>query len=257
MTDSQYKTMLRGMNLPRGLLAEFIGVFTLMFIAGGTVIATGGENLLAIALASGMTVALMTAAMFHVSGAQFNPAVSITVTLLGKQSWKRCGLFVLSQCAGATLAAYLLTWVMIGNWTLPVLPTDQGTLEHVGLTVGLFSDLTSADGVLDSAIRVLVLEAVASFFLMFTIMGVVVDQRSGMDSPTLMCLPVGMVVAANILCVGPMTGASMNPARSLGPAIAMDFWHMQWVYWVGPIVGASFAGLLYRASFGKPNDSDS
>jgi MIP family channel proteins len=255
--DNQYQAILKGMNLPRGLLAEFIGVFTLMFITGGTVVVTGGDNLLAIALANGMTIALMIAAVFHISGAQFNPAVSITVTLLGKQSWGRCGLFVLAQCAGATLAALLLAWIMIGNWALPVLPTDHGPIEHVGLTVGLFSDLSTMQDVTDSALRVVALEAIAAFFLMFTIMGVIVDQRSGFDSPVLMGLPVGMVVAVDVLCFGPMTGASMNPARSLGPAIALDFWHMQWVYWVGPIAGAVAAGLVYRATFGRPEPPNS
>lgn len=250
--DNRYQAMLKGMNLPRGLLAEFIGVFMLMFITGGTVVVTGGENLLAIALANGMTIALMIAAVFHISGAQFNPAVSITVALLGKQSWSRCALFVLAQCAGATLAALLLAWIMIGNWDLPVLPTEHGDIEHVGLTVGLFSDMSELKDVTDNALRVVALEAIAAFFLMFTIMGVIVDQRSGLDSPVLMGLPVGMVIAVDVLCVGPMTGASMNPARSLGPAIALDFWHMQWVYWVGPIIGAVAAGLVYRATFGRP-----
>ena len=85
-----------------------------------------------------------------------------------------------------------------------------------------------------------------------TIMGVIVDRRSGLDNPILMGLPVGLVIMADVLCVGPFTGASMNPARSLGPAIAMDFWHLQWVYWVGPILGASCAGIAYNAAFGRP-----
>jgi MIP family channel proteins len=250
--ENQYQAILRGMNLPRGLLAEFIGVFMLMFITGGTVIATGGENLVAIALANGLTIALMIAAVFHISGAQFNPAVSITVTLLGKQSWNRCGLFILAQCAGSTLAALLLWWLMVGPWNLPTLPTDTGAVEHVGLTVGLFSDMASHD-VPDSALRVLVLEAIATFFLMFTIMGVMVDKRSGLDTPVLMGIPVGLVIAVDVLCFGMMTGASMNPARSLGPAIAMNFWNMQWVYWAGPIIGAVFAGGIYRAAFGHPS----
>ncbi len=249
--DDRYRAIMQGMNLPRGLLAEFIAVFMLMFITGGTVIVTGGEDLVAIALANGMTIALMIAALFHISGAQFNPAVSIAVALLGRQSWGRCGLFIVAQCAGATLAALSLVWIMGCSWPLPV---TEGGIEHVGLTVGLFSDLAEA-GVPDSALRVVILEAIAAFFLMFAIMGVIIDRRSGLDSPILMGIPIGMVVAVDILCFGPMTGASMNPARSLGPAIAMDFWHMQWVYWVGPVLGAACAGLVYTAAFGRSTDS--
>mgnify|MGYP001999302056 CR=1 FL=1 len=246
-----YQSILKGMNLPRGLLAEFIAVFMLMFITGGTVIVTGGEDALGIALANGMTIALLIGALFHISGAQFNPAVSITVALLGRQSWARCGMFIVAQCAGATLAALMLFWLIGDVWTLP---KTAGGVEHVGLTVGLFSDLSDAM-VPDSAFRVVLLEAIAAFFLMFAIMGVIIDQRSGLDNPILMGLPIGMVVAVDVLCFGPLTGASMNPARSLGPAIATNFWHLQWVYWVGPIVGAACAGLVYTAAFGRSDAS--
>ena len=243
-----HQSILKGMSAPRGAVAEFIAVFMLMFITGGVVIVTGGENLVAIALAAGATIAIMIGTLLHVSGAQFNPAVSITVALIGGQSWKRCGLFIIAQCAGATAAAFLLKWIMCGVWPLP---QTAGGIEHVGLTVGLFSDLSDT-GVADSALRVVLLEGVAAFFLMFTIMGVIVDRRSGLDNPILMGLPVGLVIMADVLCVGPFTGASMNPARSLGPAIAMDFWYLQWVYWVGPILGASCAGIAYNAAFGRP-----
>ena len=243
------------MNLQRGLLAEFVSVFMLMFITGGTVIISNGEDLLLVALANGLTIAAMIAAVFHISGAQFNPAVSITVTLLGKQSWNRCFAFIIAQCAGATAAAFLLQWLLIGI-ELPTAQSDDGAIGHIGLTVGLFSDLAQLD-IAGSTIRVLILEIIATFFLMFAIMGVMVDKRSGLDNPILMGLPVGMVVAVDVMCFGKLTGASMNPARSLGPAIAMDYWHIQWVYWVGPIVGAVLAGLLYRMTFGRMTSQQS
>jgi MIP family channel proteins len=246
--DDRYGAILAGMNLPRGLLAEFISVFMLMFITGGAVIVVGGEDAVAIALASGLTITATIAAVFHISGAQFNPAVSIAVTLLGKQSWRRCLAFIIAQCSGATVAALLLQWLIVGV-QLPMTRTDDGSVAHIGLTVGLFSDLAQMD-VAGSTARVLILEAIATFFLMFVIMGVMVDQRSGLDSPILMGLPIGMVVAVDVLCFGKLTGASMNPARSLGPAIAMDYWHIQWVYWAGPIIGALAAAILYRMAFG-------
>ncbi|MDG2291146.1 MAG: aquaporin [Phycisphaerales bacterium] len=248
--DDRYHNMLRGMNLPRGLLAEFIGVFALMFITGGTVIVTGGDNLVAAALANGIIITVMIATLFHVSGAQFNPAVSIAVALLGKQSWSRCACFILAQVAGATFAAWLLWATLLGVMDAPTLGAGQDTLEHVGLTVGMFSDLDQL-GVTDSGWRVMVLELIAAFFLMFVIMGVIVDRRSGHDTPVLMAIPVGLIVAADILCFGPLTGASMNPARSFGPALVLDYWHLQWAYWVGPILGAALAAWTYQALIGR------
>lgn len=233
--DDRYQAILRGMNLPRGLLAEFIAVFALMFVTGGTVIVTGGEDLVAAALANGIVIAVMIAAVFHVSGAQFNPAVSIAVALLGKQSWGRCACFIIAQVAGATFAAWLLWATLLGVLDAPVIGAND--MEHVGLTVGLFSDLAGVD----SGWRVMVLELIAAFFLMFVIMGVIVDRRSGHDTPVLMGIPVGLIVAGDVLCFGPLTGASMNPARSFGPALVLDFWHLQWAYWVGPILGAALA----------------
>jgi MIP family channel proteins len=248
--NDQYQNILRGMNLPRGLAAEFIGVFALMFVTGGTVIVTGGNDLVAIALANGIVITVMIAAVFHVSGAQFNPAVSIAVALLGKQSWSRCACFILAQIAGATFAAWLLWATLLGVLDAPVITTSSGALEHVGLTVGMFSDLDQL-GAVDSGWRVMVLEMIAAFFLMFVIMGVIVDQRSGHGTPVLMGIPVGLIVAGDILCFGPLTGASMNPARSFGPALVLDYWHLQWAYWVGPILGAALAAWVYRTVIGR------
>jgi MIP family channel proteins len=247
--NDRYQKILQGMNLPRGLAAEFIGVFALMFITGGTVIVTGGDNLVAAALANGIIITVMIATLFHVSGAQFNPAVSIAVTLIGKQSWSRCVCFILAQLAGASFAAWLLWATLLGVMDAPVVGGDAA-IEHVGLTVGLFSDLDQL-GIADSGWRVMVLELIAAFFLMFVIMGVIVDRRSGHDTPVLMAIPVGLIVAADILCFGPLTGASMNPARSFGPALVLDYWHLQWAYWVGPILGAALAAWCYQAVIGR------
>jgi len=251
-TEDRYQAILKGMNLPRGLLAEFIAVFALMFITGGTVIVTGGENLVAAALANGIVITVMIATLFHVSGAQFNPAVSIAVALLGKQSWGRCACYILAQVAGACFAAWLLWATLLGVLDAPTIGSGQATLEHVGLTVGMLSDLDQL-GVPDSGWRVMVLELVAAFFLMFVIMGVIVDRRSGHDTPVLMAIPVGLIIAGDVLCLGPLTGASMNPARSFGPALVLGHWHLQWAYWVGPILGAALAAWAYRSAFGHGN----
>jgi len=218
-------------------LAECIGAFALTFVGAGAIIATSGENLLVIALAHGLILAVMVAAMMHVSGAQFNPAVSIALASRGKQPWPQAISFSIVQVLGGIAAAFLLKATMV-----PAFPFAN---THIGETLGIYSG--SAGPELISAWRVLVLEGLAAFFLMWVIMGVAVDSKNKQHA-SIAALAIGGVVAADILCFGPLTGASMNPARSFGPALAVGDWTLQWCYWVGPIVGAALAALLYDKS---------
>ena len=214
--------------------SEFIGAFALTFVGAGAIIATSGENLLVIALAHGIILAVMVAAMMHVSGAQFNPAVSIALATRGKQSWSQAISFSVFQILGGIAAAFLLKATMV-----PAYPFANA---HIGETLGIYSG--SAGPEMISAWRVLVLEALAAFFLMWVIMGVAVDSKNK-QHVGIAALAIGGVVAADILCFGPLTGASMNPARSFGPALVVGDWTLQWCYWVGPIVGAALAALCY------------
>lgn len=223
----------------RTLLAEFIGAFALTFVGGGAIIATGGENLLLISLAHGCILAVMVGALLHVSGAQFNPAVSISLAVIGKQSWSRALWFSITQVCGGIAAAMLLKATMTHGFAF--------AQEHVGETLGLYSGTGGEEFI--SAWRVLVLEAVATFFLMWVIMGVAVD-RSNARHAGIAAIAIGGVVAADILCFGPATGASMNPSRSFGPALVTGEWTLHWCYWVGPIVGASIAAFCYERIIG-------
>jgi MIP family channel proteins len=218
-------------------LSEFIGTFALTFVGGGAIIATGGENLLVIALAHGLILAVMIAAMMHVSGAQFNPAVSVALATRGKQSWSQACSFSVVQILGGIAAAFLLKATMV--------PAYSFANTHIGETLGMYSG--SAGPEMVSAWRVLVLEGLAAFFLMWVIMGVAVDSKNKQHAG-IAALAIGGVVAADILCFGPLTGASMNPARSFGPALVAGAWTLQWCYWVGPIVGASLAAFCYDKS---------
>ena len=218
----------------RTLLAEFIGVFALTFVGGGAIIVTGGENLIVIALAHGLILAVMVGALLHVSGAQFNPAVSISLALIGKQPWSRAFGFVIVQVLGGICAAFLLKATMAHGFAF--------AQEHIGETLGRYSGTSGEE--LISAWRVLVLEGVATFFLMWVIMGVAVDQSNAQHAG-IAALAIGGVVAADILCFGPATGASMNPSRSFGPALVTGAWTLHWCYWVGPIIGASIAAFVY------------
>ena len=226
------------MPTSRAFLAEFVGTFALMFVGGGAIIVTSGDNLLAIALAHGLILAVMVSATMHISGGQINPAVSIALGLAGRQPWPRAGAFIVAQIAGATVAAFLLKLLMSGAY-------DVG---NVGATLGALTESGSEHA---NAIGAVALEAIATFFLMFVIMGTAVDQRGVGGSSAVGGFAIGLTLAAAILCIGPLTGASLNPARSLGPAIVAGAWDAHWVYWVGPIAGAALASLAYRFTFAE------
>jgi len=220
--------------MTRKFLAEFMGTFALTFVGAGSIIATSGENLIVIALAHGIILAVMIAAMMHVSGAQFNPAVSIALAARGLQSWSQALGFTVFQVIGGIAAAFLLKATMV--------PAFEYANTHIGETLGIYSGSSGADMI--SAWRVLVLEGLATFFLMWVIMGVAVDQKNKQHAG-IAALAIGGVVMADILCFGPLTGASMNPARSFGPAMVSGDWTLHWCYWVGPIVGAMIAVIFY------------
>jgi aquaporin TIP len=221
--------------LIRHAVAEFIGVFALMFVGGGAIIESQGQPwaLVAIAMAHALVLAGAVCATLHSSGGQFNPAVSIALAVIGLQPWIRAVVFVLAQVLGAVVGAWLLD-------------TTLGAYRNVdavslGATIG---SLTQA-GARGS---VLILEAVATFLLMFVILGSAADPKSATRPAA--GFAIGMTVGALILFIGPLTGASMNPARSFGPALMAGQWLMHGVYWAGPILGATAAAVVYRVALG-------
>ena len=220
-------------------VAEFIGVFALTFVGGGAIIVTSGQELIAISLAHGLILAVMVASLMHISGAQFNPAVSIALATQGKQSWSDAISLSIVQLLGGIAAAFLLKATMV--------PAFEFANSHIGETLGKYSNASEPDML--SAWRVLVLEGLATFFLMWVIMGVAVDSKN-VKHNGIAALAIGGVVAADIYCFGPATGASMNPARSFGPALVVSDWTLHWCYWVGPIVGAALAAFVYDSVMG-------
>jgi len=220
-------------------VAEFIGVFALTFVGGGAIIVTSGQELIAISLAHGLILAVMVASLMHISGAQFNPAVSIALASRGKQSWGDAISLSIVQLLGGIAAAFLLKATMV--------PAFEFANSHIGETLGKYSNASDPDML--SAWRVLLLEGLATFFLMWVIMGVAVDGKNAKHSG-IAALAIGGVVAADIYCFGPATGASMNPARSFGPALVVSDWTLHWCYWVGPIVGAALAAFVYDSVMG-------
>ena len=207
----------------REYLAELIATFALVFIGAGAVIANPG-NIVAVAFAHGLVLMAMIYALGHISGAHVNPAVTVSMIATGQIGIFKGAGYIVSQLIGAAIAGFLLSAIFTGavaNLNNLGAPALGGINELKGVAV----------------------EAVLTFLLVFTIFGVAVDKKGSAHHAG---LAIGMVLAFDILAGGALTGAAMNPARAFGPALAAGFWTAQWVYWVGPILGALIAGLLYK-----------
>ena len=219
------------------LIAEFIGTFALIFIGAGSIIVsptTGGAlgTLVGIALAHGLTISAFGSATGHISGGHLNPAVTVSLMATGRIDPVRGLMYIVSQCFGAIVAAFLLTVAM---------PADLVTAAKLGTPL-LAPNMTVAGGI--------ILEAITTFFLVFVIHGTAVDVRG----PKVGALFIGLTVALDILAIGPLTGAAMNPARSIGPALMSGHLENFWLYWVGPIIGALGAAFLYSSVLEKSSD---
>jgi MIP family channel proteins len=216
-------------KLGTALVAEFIGTFALILIGAGAG-ALGIGGLVGVALAHGLVIVAFAYAYGHISGTHLNPAVTLGVWLAGKIEPVRALAYMAAQLAGGIVGALALCWVLGSN------ETGLGATRLAeGLVVGTTTiTITPAIGVL--------LEAILTFFLVNTIMNAGI---SGKATP-LDGLAVGFTLVFAILMGGPLTGASLNPARSLGPAIATGDFTDLWVYFVGPALGAAVAALLYR-----------
>lgn len=214
----------------RHFVAEFVGTFALVFVGGGAIMASdlvkNPAAILQVAIAHGLILSLMVTATMRVSG-HFNPAVTLGFLVTRRIEPVMAMVYVLAQIVGALLAAYALKGLF------PPAVADAfrlgGQSVHIEVTT----------------LQAIALEALATFFLMFVIFGTAVDSRA----PKVGGFAIGLTVTADILAIGPLTGASMNPARSFGPAVASGIFEGQAVYWIGPIIGALAAALLYEWLF--------
>jgi MIP family channel proteins len=231
--------LISGNNL-RGLLAEFFATFTFVFMGIGAVGAAVGAGLslvtpldtaglIIIAFGHGVGIFVGIVVIGRITGAHLNPAVTIAAIVSGNIGITRGLTFIVGQLAGATFAAYLIDRFVYGINNLGV----------QGLSV------SSADG--------LVIEVILSFFLVFTIFATVIDKRGNAAWAP---LAIALVIFVDHLIAVPLTGASMNPARSFGPALVHGYWADQWIYWAGPIIGAIAAAVSYVVIFGDKSDQD-
>ncbi len=207
-------------------LAEFLGTFTLVFIGAGAGALAGqnGGGILAVALAHGAALMVIIYAWGAVSGAHVNPAVTFGLALTGKIDLAQALAYWIAQALGGLAAGFLLAYLI-------------GTGTGLGQTVG---SLTAADPV-----KTVVTEAVLTSFLMIAVFGTAVSGRNGNAAG----LAIGFVLTMDILMGGALTGASMNPARTLGPAAAVGDWSYLWMYLAGPFLGAGVAAVLYDRVF--------
>ncbi|KAK1285873.1 putative aquaporin TIP4-3 [Acorus calamus] len=217
----------------RALVAEVVCTFLFVFAGVGSAMAAGkmvggGDSIMgltAVAVAHALVVAVMISAGLHISGGHLNPAVTLGLAVGGHITVFRSILYWIAQLFASSLACLLLKYLCGG----------QDTPIH-----SLASGMDSIQGLL--------MEVVLTFSLLFTVYATIVDPKKLVPAwfgPTL----VGLVVGANILAGGPYSGASMNPARSFGPALVSWDWTDHWVYWVGPLIGGGLAGLVYEGFF--------
>lgn len=215
--------------------AEFLGVFVLVFVGAGSILAdaqlatvrvTDSFGPLGIAIAHGLALAAAMAAVMHISGGHVNPAISIAFWVARRLSLKDLVGYVVFQLLGAIVAAFLLK---------AIIPAEVFKFEGGGIP-----DLTLA--VPQGA----ALEAILTFFLVLVFWGVAVDRRG---PASLAPFAIGLVLTFDLLIGGPFSGAAVNPARWLGPAVAARNFGNALVWTVGPILGALLASLLYETLF--------
>ncbi len=207
----------------KALLTEFLGTFTLVFVGAGAVALTAaqGGSLIGSAFAFGLVLMTLFYAWGSFSGAHFNPAVSFGFALSGRMHWGLMLGYWIAQLVGGIAAGALIAYLF-------------GTENGAGASIG---SLTNTD-----AWKAVLLEAILTFFLVITILLVTRNPMLAIASG----LAIGLVLTFDMLVGAPLTGASMNPARSLGPAIFSNNMGTYWIYVVGPLVGALLAALVYR-----------
>jgi MIP family channel proteins len=212
------------MGYSRAILAEFLGTFVLIFMGTGAIavdqLSAGVITHLGISLVFGAIVAALIYSLGHISEAHFNPAVTLAFWSGGFFRRSLVLPYIVAQSLGAIAASFLLRITL-------------GSVGNLGATLPKNNNWGQS----------LVLEFVLTFILMLVIFGSGLDRRAHIGFAG---IAIGLTVALEAACFGPITGASMNPARSLGPALVSGVWQHHWIYWVAPIAGAQLAMVVYR-----------
>ena len=247
----------------RAVAAEFIATGLFVFLgtasvvaANASIISVGGSLppvpgpgfVIVVALTHGLAIALLVAATARISGGHINPAVSFAAALTGKMKVSTAILYIAGQLIAAVLGVLLLKGVIAA-------PLELGLGAH-GVSV---FDPALGGGILDDQVANgagagLLVEIVLTFVLVFVVFATAMDPK-GLNH--LAPIAIGLAVLVDHLVGIPLTGASMNPARSFGPAIVANIWDNHWVYWLGPLIGAAAAALIYEFVFLQREEEDS
>lgn len=210
------------MGSARLLAAEFVGTFTLVFAGAGAIMVDAKTHALGhvgVAITFGLVIMAMIYAVGHISGAHFNGAVTFAFALSRHFPWTRAAGYWCAQLLGAIAAAALLR-------------ASLGDVAHVGATLPSGSQAQS-----------FLWELVLTFFLMFVIMAVATDTRAVGEAAA---IAIGGTIGLDAMFGGPISGASMNPMRSAGPALVSGDLHALWLYVIAPVLGASAGALAYQ-----------
>lgn len=209
----------------RATIAEFFGTFTLVFLGAGAgaLAGTNGIGQAGVALTHGIALMFIIYTWGWVSGAHVNPAVTLGALVTGKAGIGTAISYWIAQFLGAAVAAYLLNYIVPGT--------------NLGQTIG---DLTKSD-----PIRTIVVEAVLTFFLVASVFSNGIAGKNG----NVVGIAIGLVLTADIMMGGSLTGASMNPARTFGPALVKQDFSYLHLYFIGPAIGAVLAALIYNTIF--------
>jgi len=206
--------------------AEAVGTFLLVFTGCAAVVSGGGLGDNQVAWAFGLAFMVLCFATADVSGGHLNPAVSIAFAVTQDIDVQRCAVYIICQCLGAVFGALFLK----------ALTPESMHLSHLGAAM-VNSNVTPAQAVF---IEILITFTLTIAFFMNA------QDKGKVANGNIAPIPIGFAVIVGILAAGRLSGAAMNPARALGPAIAGEYYQDHWVYWVGPIVGGVLAALTHK-----------
>jgi aquaporin Z len=219
----------------RRAVAEFVGAFALIFIGAGSIVTANSihdPSLIGVAIAHGVTIAVMVSAVGHISGGHFNPAVTVGFLVTRRIKPALAVVYWIAQFGGAALAALLVR---------ELLPRASSDAVHLGVP--------ALGGGVDAGAG-FALEAIFTFFLVWVVFATAVDPRGTFKS--IAGLAIGLTITIDILFGGPLTGAAMNPARAFGPQLVGSHWSHAWVWYAGPVLGAAVAAATYELLYLRP-----
>jgi aquaporin Z len=212
-----------GDALRRGA-AEFVGAFALVFVGAGAIMT--GTELVGVALAHGLAIAVMASAVGHISGGHFNPAVTFGFLITRRITAMLAVVYWIAQFLGALVGALLLLWIYPDRITDGTNIGAPALAEEISVGAGF------------------VVEMILTFLLVWVIFATAADPRGSFVS--IAGLAIGLTITIAVLMGGPLTGAAINPSRAFGPQLVAGFWDDAWLWYIAPLLGGGLAALAYE-----------